>query len=54
MKGTNTTNLIVGSMEVCVDSESRAMCHDGWGFGNARDRCPQKEADVIVVFVEIV
>ena len=89
MRGTNTTNLVAGSMEVCVDSESRAMFHDGWGFGNARvmyvddsqckltpEQCPdkrpgpnlslvwrfhcrsiedpQKEADVIVVFAEIV
>ena len=35
VRGINTTNLIAGRIEMCVDSESRAMmCHDGWGFGN--------------------
>ena len=32
MRGINTTNLIAGRIELCVDSEWWALCHDGWGI----------------------
>ena len=30
LRGINATNLIAGRIEMCVNSEWRALCHDGW------------------------
>ena len=39
MRGINTTNLIAGRIEMCVDSEWSALCHDGWDGNDARVAC---------------
>ena len=39
MRGINTTNLIAGRIEVCVDSEWWALCHDGWDSYDAGVAC---------------